>query len=46
MGSISSPEICDIRAYEVIKGILEENILFLCRFRDDGFILFNHCQME
>lgn len=51
MGAVPSPEICDIRAYEVIESILnkfhlKDNILFHCRFRDDGFILFNHCQIE
>ena len=42
----ASPEICDIRAYELINSILEKfpynkNIILHQRFRDDGLILFS-----
>ena len=46
MGAVPSPEICDIRAYEVLNSILQkfpyrDNILMHRKFRDDGFILYN-----
>ena len=43
MGSVVSPEISDIRAYELINSIIEkfpykQNIILHRRFRDDGLI--------
>ena len=45
MGSKCSPEICDIRAFEVVKEVFErfptkEKISFYGRYRDDGFIIY------
>ena len=46
MGARSSPQICDIRAYEFINNIINKfeysnDIILHHRFRDDGLILFN-----
>lgn len=46
MGAIPSPEICDIRMYQITQHIVTQfrhanKILFHGRYRDDGFIIFN-----
>ena len=46
MGSVVSPEISDMRAYELINSIIEkfpykQNIILHRRFRDDGLIIYN-----
>ena len=45
MGSKCSPEVCDIRMYEVTSEILnkfpfQQNIVYHGRYRDDGFIIY------
>lgn len=51
MGAVPSPEISDLRAYEIINNILSKfptrnNILTHFRYRDDGFILYKGKQQE
>ncbi|CAG2203449.1 unnamed protein product [Mytilus edulis] len=51
MGSKCSPEICDIRAFEVINEIIEKykyknKILFYGRYRDDAFIIAHSSREE
>ena len=46
MGAVPSPQLSDLRAYEIIENILSKfpyrsHILAHFRFRDDGFILFD-----
>lgn len=46
MGSKCSPEICDIRAFEIINEIFNkfnqtEYIAFYGRYRDDGFLIYD-----
>ena len=46
MGSRASPELCDLRMYEILKEIFSEfqrheNIMLNCKYRDDGFLLYN-----
>ncbi|XP_069122266.1 uncharacterized protein [Argopecten irradians] len=45
MGAVPSPEICDLRMYEILKCIIERypyrnSILLHYRYRDDGFMVF------
>ena len=50
MGFIASPQICDIRMFQITSKMMEsfpypDSILFHGRFRDDGFLIFkNHPQ--
>ena len=49
MGHIPSPEVSDLRAYEIIESILSKypyrkQIICHLRFRDDGLILFRSSQ--
>lgn len=51
MESKYSPEICDIRAFEVINEIIEKykyknKILFYGRYRDDAFIIYHSSREE
>ena len=51
MGAVPSPEICDIRMYELTKSIISQykhnqKILFHGRYRDDGFLIFNGNRSE
>jgi hypothetical protein len=46
MGSVCSPEVCDIRMLELLREILPKfrhrnKILLNKKYRDDGFIIFN-----
>lgn len=51
MGSKCSPELCDIRAFEVINEIINSyaqshKIRFYGRYRDDGFMIFHSSVQE
>ena len=51
MGAVPSPEICDIRMYEITNAMLSkfefrEKIVFHGRYRDDGFIIYNGSSQE
>lgn len=51
MGAVPSPEICDIRMYQITQHIMAKfrhasKIVFHGRYRDDGFIIFNGTQSE
>ncbi|CAG2250305.1 unnamed protein product [Mytilus edulis] len=51
MGSKCSPEICDIRAFEVLNEVIEKfkyknKILFYGRYRDDAFIIAHSSREE
>ena len=51
MGEVPSPEICDIRMYEITAEILSQfdkhnNIIFYGRFRDDGFIIYTEMKKK
>ena len=51
MGNKCSPELCDIRTFEVINEIINlfahsNKILFFGRYRDDGFMIFHSSLRE
>ena len=51
MGSKCSPEICDVRAFEVIQEILntfdnKNKITFFGRYRDDGLLTYSGTEEE
>ena len=51
MGSKCSPEITDIRTFEVIREIItmfetKDKIIFLGRYRDDGLITYSGSEEE
>ena len=51
MGAVPSPEMCDIRMYEITNAMLSkfefrEKIEFHGRYRDDGFIIYNGNSQE
>lgn len=51
MGAVPSPEICDIRMYEITNAMMSqfqyrEKIAFHGRYRDDGFIIYNGTLQE
>lgn len=50
MGARCSPEVCDIRMYEVMNQIIlkvnKDVIFYQGRYRDDGFIIYNGDESE